>query len=247
MTARSANADGESPLGDVIADAQLEATAPTDFGGAVIAFMNPGGIRAPLLSTRSRAASSRATSRTARLFNVQPFGNTLTVKTCNGAQIQALLEQQFVVADAAALPAGLVRLQLHLGQHAAGRRQGAQRDREDQRRARSSTRRATAWTMNNFLADGGDGFCVFNQCTNQLGGEVDLDAFGRYFSAHSPVSPPPYLTAPRSRGSTSERETRCESEGPGDRALRVSWGYTGSLVSTTEQPQTRGGRLDRRP
>ena len=51
--------------------------------------------------------------------------------------------------------------------------------------------------MNNFLASGGDGFSVFNQCTNQLGGEVDLDAVVRYFQAHSPVSPPPYLTAPR--------------------------------------------------
>ena len=34
--------------------------------------------------------------------------------------------------------------------------------------------------MNNFLADGGDGFTVFTACTNPLGGEVDLDAFVRY-------------------------------------------------------------------
>ena len=32
--------------------------------------------------------------------------------------------------------------------------------------------------MNNFLADGGDGFSVFNQGTDQLGGEIDLDASG---------------------------------------------------------------------
>jgi len=44
--------------------------------------------------------------------------------------------------------------------------------------------------MNNFLADGGDGFSVFRSCTNQLGGEVDVDAFGRYLMAHSPISPP---------------------------------------------------------
>jgi 5'-nucleotidase len=44
--------------------------------------------------------------------------------------------------------------------------------------------------MNNFLASGGDGFTVFNNCTDQLGGEVDLDAVVRYFGAHSPVSPP---------------------------------------------------------
>ena len=40
--------DGEAPLGNVVADAQLEATTPTDFGDAVIAFMNPGGIRGPI-------------------------------------------------------------------------------------------------------------------------------------------------------------------------------------------------------
>ena len=45
--------------------------------------------------------------------------------------------------------------------------------------------------MNSFLADGGDGFSVFTQCTNPLGGEVDLDAAVRYFQTHSPVSPPP--------------------------------------------------------
>jgi 5'-nucleotidase len=44
--------------------------------------------------------------------------------------------------------------------------------------------------MNSFLADGGDGFSVFRECTDQLGGEVDVDAFGRYFMAHSPISPP---------------------------------------------------------
>ena len=30
--------------------------------------------------------------------------------------------------------------------------------------------------MNNFLASGGDGFTVFNQGTDQLGGEIDIDA-----------------------------------------------------------------------
>jgi 5'-nucleotidase len=44
--------------------------------------------------------------------------------------------------------------------------------------------------MNSFLADGGDGFSVFKACTNQLGGEVDLDALVRYFMNHSPIVPP---------------------------------------------------------
>src|SRR5262249_48741530 len=40
----------ETPLGDVIADAQLEATKDPTNGGAVVAFMNPGGIRTDLVA-----------------------------------------------------------------------------------------------------------------------------------------------------------------------------------------------------
>ena len=59
------NAAGESPLGDVIADAQLDATTAAGFGGAVVAFMNPGGIRTDLVYARSAAASCPARSPTA--------------------------------------------------------------------------------------------------------------------------------------------------------------------------------------
>jgi 5'-nucleotidase len=45
--------------------------------------------------------------------------------------------------------------------------------------------------MNNFLASGGDNFTVFNEGTDPLGGEIDLDALVNYFTANSPVSPGP--------------------------------------------------------
>ena len=44
--------------------------------------------------------------------------------------------------------------------------------------------------MNNFMADGGDGYTTFLSCTQPLGGEVDLDAFTRYLAARSPLAPP---------------------------------------------------------
>ena len=59
-TPTGTNSAGEQPMGDVIADAMLEATAPADFGGAVAAFMNSGGVRAGLLFDQISAASSRA-------------------------------------------------------------------------------------------------------------------------------------------------------------------------------------------
>ena len=43
---------------------------------------------------------------------------------------------------------------------------------------------------NNFLADGGDGFTVFREGTNRVGGVDDLTAFINYLDANSPVSPP---------------------------------------------------------
>ena len=74
----------------------LAATAPTDFGGAVVAFMNPGGIRADLVCIADPAVAARATSVTyGEMFTVQPFGNVIVVKTCTGQQIYDLLAQQF--------------------------------------------------------------------------------------------------------------------------------------------------------
>jgi 5'-nucleotidase len=180
--------DGEAPLGNVIADAQLEATTPTDFGGAVIAFMNPGGIRAPI---KYEVASGVDPVTYGELFAVQPFGNTLTVKTCTGAQIQALLEQQFDNPTT-----GQVRiLAVSRGFNYSYDRTRAAGDRVLNNTVTLNGNpivdaQSYRVEMNSFLASGGDGFSVFNQCTNQLGGEIDLDALVRYFQAHSPISPP---------------------------------------------------------
>jgi 5'-nucleotidase len=46
-------------------------------------------------------------------------------------------------------------------------------------------------TVNNFLADGGDGFSVLREGTNRLGGVVDTDAFADYLGDNSPLSPTP--------------------------------------------------------
>lgn len=82
---RTINAAGESPLGDLVADAQLEATRAM---GAQVAFMNMNGIRADLETAAGGAVNH------ARLASVQPFGNTLVLMTLSGAQIRQLLEQQ---------------------------------------------------------------------------------------------------------------------------------------------------------
>jgi 5'-nucleotidase len=42
-------------------------------------------------------------------------------------------------------------------------------------------------TMNSFLAAGGDGFTVFNEGTDALGGAQDLDALVAAFAAAEPA------------------------------------------------------------
>src|SRR5205085_380777 len=60
---------GESPLGDIITDAQLAATSSEKTGGAVIAFTNPGGIRADIVKRDDGAVTY------ADVFAAQPFRN----------------------------------------------------------------------------------------------------------------------------------------------------------------------------
>ena len=73
-------------LGDIIADSQLAATAPSGFGDAVVAFMNPGGIRTDIDAGDITYGEA---------FAVQPFGNSLVTMTLTGAQIDRVLEQQW--------------------------------------------------------------------------------------------------------------------------------------------------------
>ena len=53
----AANEAGESALGNLIADAQLAATRAADRGGAVVAFMNRGGIRADIVAGPQASAA----------------------------------------------------------------------------------------------------------------------------------------------------------------------------------------------
>jgi 5'-nucleotidase len=182
---RTASPLGESALGDVIADAQLTATAPADLGGARIAFMNPGGIRQDLrVSDISSGGEAPGQVTYGEAFMVQPFGNSLVTKTMTGEQIRRLLEQQFpgcgnqtvqrtlqisstfryeLTPSAATCEARIGRMFVD----------GVELAPTDSLRV----------TMNNFLATGGDGFGVFNEGTDSLGGAQDIDALVDAFEA----------------------------------------------------------------
>jgi 5'-nucleotidase len=194
---RTINSAGESALGDVIADAQLESTAPADLGGAVIAFMNPGGIRADFIYPSSASGEGDGVVTYGEAYTVQPFGNSLVTKTMTGQQLYDLLEQQWGLLQ----PFARI-LQVSNGltyQHTfdtTAANFAAQRGGhfvcDNSVKLNDVVVDKTAnyrITMNSFLADGGDNFTVFRLGSSQLGGAVDLDSMQAYFTAHSPVAP----------------------------------------------------------
>lgn len=188
---RSGNTAGESPLGDIIADAQLAATSSPATGSAVAAFMNPGGIRNDI-TFASSGPEADGEFTFGEAFGVQPFGNSLVTMTLTGAQIDALLEQQF---DNPA-PGSNRILQVSEGfsyTWDAAAPVGSRVDPSTIMIDGVVLDPGTGYriTVNSFLADGGDNFSVLATGTDRLGGEVDLDALVTYFGDNSPVAPGP--------------------------------------------------------
>ncbi len=86
----------ETPLADLIADSILFATDGPEGGNAQIAFTNVGGIRADLLRDQITSGEEVGEITYAEAFSVLPFGNILVSIDMTGADIKAVLEQQFV-------------------------------------------------------------------------------------------------------------------------------------------------------
>ncbi len=188
---RVATAAGETAMGDVIADAQLEATVAL---GAQIAFMNPGGVRADLVAAQISGGEAVGQITFGELFSVQPFANNLVTLTVTGAEIEAMLEQQFLTGgvDRSTKPMILqpsagFRYTWDLARPAGDRVDPASITLDGVALDLAASYRIT---VNSFLADGGDGFTVLRQGTNRVSGAIDLDALQAYFAAHTPVAAP---------------------------------------------------------
>src|SRR5215831_15207424 len=173
---------GESALGDVITDAQLAATRSQQDGGAVIAFTNSGGIRASV----PKSPDGRVTY--ADLFAAQPFGNTLVTVTMTGAQIKALLEQQWLNQPKPRI------LQVSQGfaytwddKRQLGDFVAAEGITLDDHPIDPAARYRV--TVNSYLADGGDGFSVLKEASEPHIGPFEVPALEDYFKANSPLSP----------------------------------------------------------
>ncbi|PAM98263.1 bifunctional metallophosphatase/5'-nucleotidase [Streptomyces sp. Alain-F2R5] len=183
----------ESPLGDLIADAQLAYGRSQD-PETDLALMNPGGIRAPLTYAASGSEGDGVVTY-AEGFTVQPFANTVNLKDYTGAQLIQVLKEQVTGPNEAApkilqISSGLTYT-LDLTKTRADRvvtdsirLNGAPID-------ENATYRVAS---NSFLAGGGDGFPTLNEGTNELVGADDLTALEQYLTANSsagdPIAPP---------------------------------------------------------
>jgi 5'-nucleotidase len=179
---RAPNDAGESALGDVVADAQLAATRTEANGGAVIAFTNPGGVRADIPKKEDGAVSY------ADIFASQPFRNQLVTLTLTGTQIKDMLEQQWLDPKRPRiLQASKGFNYTWDGARPYGNRVAADSMSLNGRRIDPAT--SYRVTVNNYLAVGGDGFAVLKDATAKQFGVYDVDALYAYFQANSPIAP----------------------------------------------------------
>ncbi|UZI30332.1 bifunctional metallophosphatase/5'-nucleotidase [Streptomyces sp. CA-278952] len=184
----------EKPLGNVIADAQLEGLAPADKGGAEVAFMNPGGIRADLVHKASGGEGDGVVTY-GEAFTVQPFTNMMNVVDLTGAQLVTALQQQVSGSNAASPK--ILQVSEGLTYTLDLTKSGADRVVAGTIKLNGAAidpARTYRVAMNEFLAGGGDGFAALGEGTNKLVGASDLDLFNAYLAAHStatvPLAPP---------------------------------------------------------
>ncbi|MCP9206967.1 bifunctional metallophosphatase/5'-nucleotidase [Streptomyces sp. NEAU-Y11] len=180
----------ETPLGDVITDAQLEALSPADKGGAQLSLMNPGGIRSDLAYKASGSEGDGVVTY-GEAFTVQPFTNMMNVIDLTGAQLISGLQQQ-VSGPNESSPKILqvskgFTYTLDLTKSGKDRIVTGSVKLNGEPIDPAKTYRVA---MNEFLAGGGDGFPAFKEGKNKLVGASDLEAFTSYLGAHSSASSP---------------------------------------------------------
>ncbi len=175
--------NGESAVADLIADAQLAATNAPNRGNAQISFINTGGVRTDLVPRADGSVTY------GQIFALEPFGNSLVVKTLTGAQLKETLEHQFEDRDGRAqmrasslVPSANFHFAFDLsrpqGDHiVAMTLDGKPIDPNGRYRV----------VVNNFLASGGDGYTVLAEGTDTFDAGLDLDALEAWLATNPAV------------------------------------------------------------
>ncbi|MGW2224784.1 bifunctional metallophosphatase/5'-nucleotidase [Streptomyces formicae] len=183
----------ESPLGDLISDAQLAHAKSLD-PKADLALMNPGGIRSDIVFKASGSEGDGVVTY-GEAFTVQPFSNTVNLVDLTGAQLVTGLKQQVSGSNAASPK--ILQVSEGLTYTLDMTKTGADRVVADSIKLNGKAIDPAATyrvAMNSFLAGGGDGFAELGKGTKPIVGADDLKAFNDYLTANSsadkPIAPP---------------------------------------------------------
>ncbi|MGW0612597.1 bifunctional metallophosphatase/5'-nucleotidase [Streptomyces sp. NPDC002788] len=180
----------ESPMGDLIADAQLAYGKGLD-PETDLALMNPGGIRGPGLAYAAKGTEGDGVVTYAEGFTVQPFANTVNLQDFTGAQLIQVLKEQVTGPNAAAPK--VLQVSSGLTYTLDLTKSGADRVVTDSIKLNGAAIDPAATyrvATNSFLAGGGDGFPTLGQGTNDVVGADDLTALEQYLTANSSASAP---------------------------------------------------------
>ena len=167
------------PLGNLIADAQLAATAGA---GAEIALMNPLGIR----RTLNAAADGSVTF--GDIYVVQPFNNELVTLSLSGAEIKAILEAGF---DTSGPEQVLTPSRGFTFSYDRSQPIGSRIVAMVLNGTRIDPARDYRVTVSMFLANGGDSFESFEKGRSRTIGMLDITALEAWLQAVPPRVAPP--------------------------------------------------------
>jgi 5'-nucleotidase len=189
----TSNRSIETPMGALVADAILWGTSGAN-GGAQIALMNVGGVR-DSLPMAPRFGEGEGNITYSEAYAIAPFGNLLNTLDLTGAQLKAVLEQQYQTGINRAPMLSLCVSEGFTYTWDATRPEGSRVVAESMMlngvpMSQTATYRVATLS---FLAQGGDAFTAFKQGTNLTGGPEDLKNLVDYFKAT------PGLEAPESR------------------------------------------------
>ncbi|MFL6854724.1 MAG: bifunctional metallophosphatase/5'-nucleotidase [Sphingomicrobium sp.] len=180
---------GESQAAGLISDGQLFVARDPNRGNADFALMNNGGARTDLLP----AADGTVTF--GQIFAMQPFANNVVTKGYTGAEIKAVLEQQFASGTNTAEKPNFLTPSANF--------------RFSYDKSRPAGQRIMAMTLNgnpihpaktyrvavnNFLASGGDNFTLLAAGRDPVDAGLDLDATEAYLATNPPVPQPGRIT-----------------------------------------------------
>ena len=169
--------------------------------------MNGGGVRSPGFTFASSTANEGNGNVTyGEAFTVQPFGNSLVTLSLTTQNIKDFLEEQFAgclgqstTATRFALPSAGFKYTWD-GAKACGTRISNVTLRSgsttetlvDTTGAVQNPSKSYRVTVNNYMADGGDGYSTLVKGTNRIGGAQDIDALTAYMAANFKAPKAPY-------------------------------------------------------